>query len=90
MFSGWFRHCFNTFTMTSEGPQQASINLVPDFNGLIVRATGKQKSGVKCDRFNQIIMTSESPQQISIVLVPNFDGLIKRTTGNQISGVKCD
>jgi hypothetical protein len=80
----------NRIIMASERSHQNTSVVVPKFDGLIHRATGKHANRVESYCPNLIPMASETSQQIASVLVPEFDGLVAITTGKQTSGVECD
>ena len=76
--------------MTSESSQQVTGVLVPDFDGPVIRTTGKHAIRVEGHSRTFSIMTSETSQLIARVLVPKFDCVVTGTAGEQISGVECN
>ena len=74
---------FQWHPKANKSSQQITSVLVPDFDGLVKRTSGRQISGVKRDWYSNFTMIGGIPKQISIVLVPDIDSLIVRATDTE-------
>ena len=68
--------------------KNVSKSCAPQFDGLVLRATGEQVTRVKCDRSHPVSMAFQSSQQTSSVRVPKVDGPVRPTRKN-IVGSEC-